>query len=87
MVVVDKLSKETHFIPVKKNHKDANITNIFMKEIFCLHGISKIIISDRDPKLNGKFWKSLFKGIDTKFNCQSHLIHIIQCFKTSLHIN
>ena len=31
MVVVDKLSKETHFIPVKTTHKDGNIDNIFMK--------------------------------------------------------
>ena len=34
MVVVDKLSKETHFIHVKTTHKDANIADIFMKEIF-----------------------------------------------------
>ena len=34
MVVVDKLSKETHFIPVKYTYKDANIADVFMKEIF-----------------------------------------------------
>ena len=39
-----------------------------MKEIFRLHGISKVITSDRDPKFTGNFWKSLFKGIDTKLN-------------------
>ena len=31
MVVVDKLSKEAHFIPVKVTYKDANITDIFLK--------------------------------------------------------
>ena len=50
MVVVDKLNKETHFIPVKTTHKDANIAEIFMKQIFHLHGIPKVIISDRDSK-------------------------------------
>ena len=31
MVVVDKLSKEAHFIPVKTTYKDANIADIFLK--------------------------------------------------------
>ena len=66
MVVVDKLSKATHFIHVKTTYKDANIADIFMKEIFQLHGILKVIISNRDPKFTGNFWKSLFKGLDTK---------------------
>ena len=55
MVVVDKLSKEAHFIPVKTTHKASNIAYIFMKEIFWLHKISKVIISDRDPKFTGNF--------------------------------
>ena len=33
-----------------------------------MHGISKVIISDKDPKFTGNFWKSLFKGLDTKLN-------------------
>ena len=39
-----------------------------MKEIFRLHGFPKVIISDRDPKFTGNFWKYLFKGLDTKLN-------------------
>jgi hypothetical protein len=48
MVVIDKLSKYAHFIPVKSTFKDINIVEIFMKEIFRLHGIPKIVISDRE---------------------------------------
>ena len=48
MVVVDKLTKEAHFIPVKSMHKNDYIANIFMKEIFKLHGLPKAIVSDRD---------------------------------------
>ena len=55
MVVVDKLSKETHFISVKTTYTTANIADIFMKEIFRLHGIPKVIISDRAPKFTGTF--------------------------------
>ena len=34
MVVVDKLSKEAHFIPIKTTYKAANIADIFLKQIF-----------------------------------------------------
>ena len=63
MVVVDKLSKEAHFIHVKTTYKAANIADIFMKEIFRLHGVPKILISERDAKSVGNFWKALFKGL------------------------
>ena len=68
MVVVDKLRKEAHFIPVKTTYKASNIADIFLKQIFQLHGIPKVIISDKDPKFTGKFWKSLFKGLNTTLN-------------------
>ena len=68
MVVVDKLSKAAHFIPVKTTYKAANIADIFLKQIFRLHGVPKVIISDRDPKFTGNFWKSLFKGLNTTLN-------------------
>ena len=61
MVVVDTLSKATHFIPVKTTYKAANIADIFLKQIFRLHGAPKVKISDRDPQFTGNFWKSLFK--------------------------
>ena len=39
MVVIDKLSKSAHFIPVRSTFKDINIAEIFMKENFRLHGV------------------------------------------------
>ena len=57
MVVVDKLSKASHFILVKTTYTTAKIAEIFMKEMFHLHGIPKMIISDRDRKFTGNFWK------------------------------
>ena len=68
MVVVDKLSKETHFIPVNTTYKAANIAEIFIKQIFRLHGIPKVIIYDRDPKFTSNLWNSLFKGLNTTLN-------------------
>jgi hypothetical protein len=50
MVMVDKLSKSAHFSPVKSTCKAIDIANIFMKEIFRLHGMPKEIVSDKDTK-------------------------------------
>ena len=68
MVVIYKISKGAHFIPVNTTYKDSNIVDIFMKQIFHLHGIPKVIILERDPKFTGNFWKSLFKGLNTTLN-------------------
>ena len=67
-VVVDKLSKETCFIPVKSTYKALQIAGIFFKEIFKLHGIPKKIISDRDVKFIGNFWRSLFSRLEMQLN-------------------
>ena len=55
MVVVDKLTKAAHFIPVKSTHNTNDIANIFMKVIFKLHGLPKAIVSDRDVKFTSNF--------------------------------
>jgi hypothetical protein len=64
MVVVDKLTKSTHFIPLKTTHRETDVVDIFLKEIACLHGIPKTIVSNRDSKFTLNFWKGLFKGFE-----------------------
>jgi hypothetical protein len=68
MVVIDKLSKFAHFIPLKSTFKAIKITEIFMKEIFRLHGIPKMVISHRDVKFTFAFWKKLFAGLNTNLS-------------------
>ena len=68
MVVVDKLTKAAHFIPVKSMYDTGDIARIFMKEIFKLHGLPKAIVSDRDVKFTSNFWKGLFADLGTNLN-------------------
>jgi hypothetical protein len=68
MVVIDKLSKSAHFIPMKSTYKAINIANFFMKEIFRLHGIPKMVISYRDVKFTSNFGKELLAGLGTNLN-------------------
>jgi hypothetical protein len=68
MVVIDKLSNYAHFILVKSTFNAINIAKIFMKFFFRLHGIPKMVISDRDVKFASAFWKELFVGLNTNLN-------------------
>ena len=68
MVVVDKLSKAAHFIPVQSTYKATHIAHIFMQNVFKLHGLPKTIISDRDVKFTSAFWKTLFADLGTQLN-------------------
>jgi hypothetical protein len=68
MVVVEKLTKATHFIPMKVTHKETNVDDIYMREVSHLYGIPKTIVFDKDPNFTLNFWKGLFQGFRTNLN-------------------
>ena len=68
MVVVDKLSKTSHFIRMKSTYNTVAIIDIFMKEFFCLHEMPKVVISNRDVKFTSTFWKPSFQDWALKLN-------------------
>lgn len=71
LVVVDRLSKYSHFIPLKHPFTARSIAAIFVKEVVRLHGIPESILSDRDPLLVSIFWKELFKLVGTVLKMSS----------------
>ena len=47
-VVVDRFSKMAHFIPLSTDTPVKEIANIFLREVWRLHGLPNSVVSDRD---------------------------------------
>ena len=61
MVVVHRLTKYVHFMPLSHPYTAVKVAVVFMKEIFRLHCMPQSIVSDRDVVFTSKFWQELFK--------------------------
>jgi hypothetical protein len=60
-VVVDRLIKAAHFIPVKTTYNSAVLAELYMARIVCLHGVPKKIVSDRGTQFTSHFCSSCMK--------------------------
>jgi hypothetical protein len=65
-VIVDRLTKIAHFLPVKTDHRVAVYAQLYIARILSLHGVPKTIVSDRGPQFVAMFWKALHKSLGTK---------------------
>nr|GEW65457.1 hypothetical protein [Tanacetum cinerariifolium] len=73
-VVVDRLTKSAHFLPIRKDFLISRLTDIFQQEIVRLHGTPVAIVSDRDSRFTSRFWKGLQNawGTRLKFSTAFH---------------
>jgi hypothetical protein len=55
-VIMDRLTKVAHFIPVKTIYSGPQLAELYMSRIVCLHGVLKKIMSDRGTQFTLKFW-------------------------------
>jgi len=70
-VIVNRLMKSAHFIPIKTSMYVARLAEIYIEQIVRLHGIPSSIVVDRDPRFTSKFWVSLQAALGTKLRLSS----------------
>ena len=68
-VFMDKLSKMVHFVPVTKlGLGSEELGELFFTHVFRLHGLPRIVVSDRDARMTDEFWRTLFRLAGVKLN-------------------
>lgn len=65
MVVVDRLSRYGHYIPLHSDFTRTSLANSFIYHVSKLHGIPKNIVSDKDKTFTSHFWRQLFQSMGT----------------------
>lgn len=66
LVIVDRFSKSTRFLPCDKEYTSMDIALLFFKRKISDFGLPKGIISDQYPKFASTFWQGLHKRMGTK---------------------
>jgi hypothetical protein len=67
-VIMDRLIKVAHFIPVKTTYSGPQLVELYMSRIVCLHGVPKKIVSDRGTQFTLKFLERLQETLDTQLH-------------------
>ena len=67
-VIVDRLTKSAHFLPVNVEDSLEKLDQLYVDEIVRLHGVPILIVSDRDPRFTSKFWPSLQIALGTRLH-------------------
>ncbi|GJX44541.1 reverse transcriptase domain-containing protein [Tanacetum coccineum] len=67
-VIVDRLTKSAHFIPIRATDSMETLTRLYIKEIVSRHGVPISIISDHDSHFTSRFWQSLQNALGTQLD-------------------
>ncbi|GJY49096.1 putative reverse transcriptase domain-containing protein [Tanacetum coccineum] len=67
-VIVDRLTKSAHFLPMKETDLMEKLTRQYLKEVVSRHGVQVLIISDRDSRFTSHLWKSLNEALGTQLD-------------------
>ena len=70
-VIVDRLTKVAHFIPIKTTYMGARLAERYMEWIICLNLVPEKIMSDRGTQFTSRFWEKLHEAMGTKLNFSS----------------
>ncbi|GJU55143.1 putative reverse transcriptase domain-containing protein [Tanacetum coccineum] len=67
-VIVDRLTKSAHFLPIREDYKTEKLARIYINEIVARHGVLVSIISDRHGRFASHLWQALQEALGTKLH-------------------
>ncbi|GJT52733.1 putative reverse transcriptase domain-containing protein [Tanacetum coccineum] len=67
-VIVDRLTKSAHFLPMREDYKMDRLARLYLNEIVARHGVPISIISDRDSRFTSRFWQSMQEALGTRLD-------------------
>ncbi|GJR68860.1 putative reverse transcriptase domain-containing protein [Tanacetum coccineum] len=67
-VIVDRLTKSAHFLPMRENDSMGKLAKLYLKEVVMRHGIPVSIICDRDGRFTSGFWRAFQKALGTRYH-------------------
>ncbi|KAJ0555993.1 putative nucleotidyltransferase, Ribonuclease H [Helianthus annuus] len=67
-VIVDRLTKSAHFLPIKETDKFSTLADIYLKEVVSRHGVPTSIISDRDARFTSELWQAMHKSFGSRLD-------------------
>ncbi|GJZ75085.1 putative reverse transcriptase domain-containing protein [Tanacetum coccineum] len=81
-VIVDRLTKSAHFIPIRENIPVHKLAKIYVNEIVARHGVPISIVSDRDGRFTSNFWRDFQEELG---NWDDHLPLVEFAYNNSYH--
>ncbi|KAD7480496.1 hypothetical protein E3N88_03632 [Mikania micrantha] len=66
-VIVDRLTKSAHFLPIRESYSSEKIAKIYVREVVSRHGVPVTIVSDQDPQFTSHFWRNFLEELGTNF--------------------
>ncbi|GJX70141.1 putative reverse transcriptase domain-containing protein [Tanacetum coccineum] len=67
-VIVDRLTKSAYFLPIREDYKMDRLARLYLNEIVARHGVSIMIISNRDSRFMSRFWQSMQEALETRLD-------------------
>ncbi|GJT09751.1 putative reverse transcriptase domain-containing protein [Tanacetum coccineum] len=66
--IVDRLTKSTHFLPMREDYKMDRLARLYLNEIVARHGVPISVISDHDSRFTSMFWQSMQEALGTSYH-------------------